>query len=217
MKADVSKIFDIIVKALKIIILMIVILFCVSFFKRKSEEHLKKRDVSNITSMVVRERNRIIEMSAIKYCEDVIVFDTGYNRMFGRMDTLAVAILKGTATIGFDLAKMKKDDIVFVGDTLVVHLPEPEILDVVINPSDVELFDHKKGWDYDTGMPKMSKRGKDKLVRDAKSGGMMERAAVAGTRTLSEIFGSVCDSPVVVLAGSSPQPGINLPSEPAGR
>lgn len=217
MKADISKILDIVWKALKIIILVIVVIFCLSFFHRKNDERRRKRDVSNIAGMVVREKNKIIEMSAVKYCEDVIVFDTRYNKMLGKTDTVAVAILKGTATIGFDLAKMKDGDIAFVGDTLFVRLPDPEILDVIINPSDVELFDYKKGWDYDSGMPMMSRRGKDKLVRDAKAGGILERASVSGTRALSEIFGAVCDSPVVVLSGASPQPSFSLPSEPAGR
>lgn len=217
MKADMSKMLDVAWKALKIIILIVVVVFCISFTHKKRTEHRKKRDVSNISSMVVREKNKIIELSAVKYCEDVIVFDTEYNRLAGRMDTVAVVILKGTATVGFDLAKMKEGDIAFDGDTLFVRLPDPEILDVIINPSDVELFDYKKGWDYDSGMPMMSRRGKDKLVRNARATGVLERASISGISAITEIFGAVCDSPVVVISGASPQPTISLPSAPSGR
>lgn len=216
MKENISHILDVVWKSLKIIVLVALLLFCAVYFQKKREEYAKKRDISNVTGMVISDMQKIVELSTVKYYEDVIMFDTKYDNFWGKLDTVAVVILKGTATVGFDLAKMKDRDIAFEGDTLVVRLPEPEILDVIINPSDVELFDYAKGWNYDEGMPRLSKMGKARIQRNVKSSGALEKASVSGTKALTDIFGAVCKSPVRVIAGGSPQPTIGIPSSPAG-
>jgi hypothetical protein len=60
-----------------------------------------------------------------------------------------VLIAKGTVRAGIDLRDMGPDDIRFSGDTVFVRLPAPQYLDVIVNPSDFEVFAESGKWTHE--------------------------------------------------------------------
>ena len=50
---------------------------------------------------------------------------------------------------GIDLRDMGPDDIRFSGDTVFVRLPAPQYLDVIVNPSDYEVFAESGKWTHE--------------------------------------------------------------------
>ena len=69
---------------------------------------------------------------------------------FGKdVDDHLVLIAKGTVRAGIDLREMGPDDIRFSGDTVFVRLPAPQYLDVIVNPSDFEVFAESGKWTHE--------------------------------------------------------------------
>ena len=112
--------------------------------RRKRELEIER------TAAVVEEVRRIGELSSAGYYEELVLTDrdasylgelkriSGINRLTGSGDF--VIICKGRVRAGFDLTRMQPSDCSVSGDTLRVTLPPVEILDVVINPADYEVF-----------------------------------------------------------------------------
>ena len=66
---------------------------------------------------------------------------------FGKdVDDHLVLIAKGTVRAGVDLLEMTPEDIRFSGDTVFVRLPAPQYLDIIVNPSDFEVFVESGKW-----------------------------------------------------------------------
>src|SRR5688572_6332477 len=61
-----------------------------------------------------------------------------------------VIIGKTVAHVGVDLQQIKVKDIRLSADTVYLSLPPAQVLDVILNPSDVEIFIEKGAWSPET-------------------------------------------------------------------
>ena len=66
------------------------------------------------------------------------------------LDKVIVIIGKTVTHVGIDMEKIRAGDIHTTEDSIYISLPKAEILDIILNPSDVEIFIEKGDWDNAT-------------------------------------------------------------------
>ncbi len=173
------------------------------------------------TETLVDQVRRIGELSSAGYYEELVLTDrdesylaevkraTGLNRLTGNDDF--VIICKGRVRAGYDFTKMGPDDFSVSGDTLRLTLPPVEILDVVINPTDYELFAGHRTHEETVGLVLQAKQ---RLRADAIRAGILDQAERSAEASLRRLFGAMGYREIVLtLRKEFPR----LPDPPAGR
>ncbi len=149
------------------------------------------------TPIQIENIKSIAEISAVSYKDEIVVdsiefFDKDvdysyfnpidlykmYNRNIKRRLTL---IVHGEVKYGIDLSDNNYS--VFQNkDTLWLHLPRPEITDVIISPSKTEIFTEKGNW-TDNEKKEMLIKATKKLKKNAKKLNLHKKA-LKNTRTI---------------------------------
>lgn len=98
-----------------------------------------------------------------------------------------VILSKGTVRAGYDLSKISARDLTISNDTITISLPEPEIFDVILNPSDYKFFVREGKWSHEE-ITAIQSTAKGRLLNDALSAGILEKADVVGKDKIQELF-----------------------------
>ena len=150
------------------------------------------------TATLVDQVRRIGELSSAGYYEELVLTDrdesylgelkrvSGLNRLTGNSDF--VIICKGRVRAGFDLTKVQGSDFSVSGDTLRLTLPPVEVLDVVLNPADYELFAGHRTHEETTGILLQAKQ---RLRADAVRDGILEQAERSAEGQLRRLFAAM--------------------------
>lgn len=150
------------------------------------------------TAAVVEQVRRIGELSSAGYYEELVLTDkdesylselkrvSGLNRLTGNSDF--VLICKGRVRAGFDLTKVQGSDFSVSGDTLRLTLPPVEILDVVLNPADYELFAGHRTHEETTGLLLQAKQ---RLRADAVRDGILDQAELSAEGQFRRLFSAM--------------------------
>jgi len=156
------------------------------------------------TPNVVTEIKKISEFTAACYYEDLVLKETKTNKKVDNKAGKAVAkifkkdalitdelvvVVNGSVRAGFNLQKMEDTDVVVKDDTLVVALPKVEILDVIVNPSDYEIYMEDGNWTQQQ-VNNVVIRAKEKIKKDAVDAGLLKKANDAGIKKFTELFKS---------------------------
>ena len=152
------------------------------------------------TPNVVTKIRKIAELNTYTYVDQVVVKDQVTTQeiskhLFGSgVDTVDVNheyvyLVKGIVRAGYDFSKMKDGDIKASNDTLWITLPPVEFLDVISNPSDVNVFYEEKTdiWSYDELQNKKVEARK-KIEQNAIERGVLQRAEDAGKEKVTNLF-----------------------------
>ena len=86
---------------------------------------------------------------------------------------------------------MSGEDIRFVKDTVFIQLPEAQYLDVIINPSDFEVFAESGSWNH-AQVTYLQDAARERLIRGADGYGLKRKAyegAMDAITTLVEAAG----------------------------
>ena len=113
------------------------------------------------------------------------------------LDGRLVLIVKSKVRAGYDLSKVEENDIVLAGDTLSIKLPEPEIFDIIVNPSDWEIYYRKGDW-ADDEIRNIQSGAKDEIKQDAIDYGLLEKAVSSGKESLKSLFKTIGVSEVIL-------------------
>ena len=108
-----------------------------------------------------------------------------------------VYVVQGKVRAGYDLSALGSQDISISYDTLYVRLPEPEIFDVIVNPSDITEFDRVGSWSEEE-INRIIRNAKEEIKKDAIDSGIMEKAESAGKDKLISLFKSLGCGTVVI-------------------
>ncbi|MBQ5778447.1 MAG: DUF4230 domain-containing protein [Paludibacteraceae bacterium] len=155
------------------------------------------------TANVVKEIKNISEFTSACFYEEIILQEKKTSNVvdnsivneiagfFGKKEGLItdeiVIIAKGKVRAGFNLKKMSEDDIHINGDTLTINLPEAEIFDVIVNPSDFDIYIENGIWD-EQKVAALKNKAVTKIQEDALSDGILVKASQSGVKRLSEMF-----------------------------
>jgi len=93
-----------------------------------------------------------------------------------KKDHMLTIIAKGTCFAGTDLSKLTKDDIIFRGkDSCVIQLPKAEIIDIVMNPSDFDIYTEEGEWSPQEVLA-VKEKGKNQLKDLAIKSDILQKA-----------------------------------------
>ena len=150
------------------------------------------------TAAVVEQVRSIGELSSAGFYEELVLTDrdesylgelkraSGLSRLTGSGDF--VIICKGRVRAGFDLTKIQGSDFSFSGDTLRLILPPVEILDVVLNPADYELFSGHRTHEETTTILLQAKQ---RLQADAVREGILDQAELSAESHLRRLLSAM--------------------------
>lgn len=164
-------------------VLIVAILGGAAFFAYKAGYLDKFIPVSvEDTPNVVENIRNIAELCTACYYEEIILSEP-----INKKDSILI-IAKGTVRAGFNLKDLGDDKITVQGDTaLRLCLPKAQILDVIANYSDMELFEG--GENKDEALLKRSVIDvKKRIKNDAMKDKILDKATESGKKQLTELF-----------------------------
>lgn len=147
------------------------------------------------TANVVEKIKEISELTTACYYEEAVLKDSKVEKNEGGflglidMETSKeiVIIAKGKVRAGFDLSKVTEDKINIKNDTIGITLPEPEIFDVIINPSDYEMYIEEGKWSHEE-VTALQTNYRTQLLEKAKDAGILNKAKESGKKRLENLF-----------------------------
>lgn len=147
------------------------------------------------TANVVEKIKEISEFTTACYYEEAVLKDSKVEKheggFLGLVDTETskeiVIIAKGKVRAGFDLSKVTEDKINIKNDTIGITLPEPEIFDVIINPSDYEMYIEEGKWSHEE-VTALQTNYRSQLLAKAQERGILNKAKEAAKKRLESLF-----------------------------
>ena len=113
------------------------------------------------------------------------------------MSDQLVIVANGTVRAGFRLDQLDDDKITITGDTLSLILPKAEIFDVIVNPSDFDIYIEDGTWVHEK-VVEVENRAIDQVKNDAIKEGILEKATETGIKRLTEMFKAFGFSEVMI-------------------
>ena len=205
-----KKIKGIIIAVVAIVILVggAFVLYKLGVFGKKDELSIDK------TANVVTEIKKISEFTSACFYEEIILQETKASSVVdnsaGRkvaswlgkdskelMSDQLVIVANGTVRAGFRLDQLDENKITITADTLSLVLPKAEIFDVIVNPSDFDIYIEDGTWDHEK-VVEVENRAIDQVKSDAIKEGILEKATETGIKRLTEMFKAFGFSEVMI-------------------
>lgn len=187
--------------------MIIVLLLVIIFILRKTnllpsfkDIFVAKPVVIDNTPILIKDIKQLGQLISITVYDEVVMDSTKYEKpnvvsqllqyavpgnTFLNVDKV-VLIAKGKVIAGTDLQKITDKDIIIDKDSVALKLPAAEILDVIVNPSDVTTFSETGTWSPDE-IAQVKSRIKTKLVQRSMAQDVINKANVQGL-TVMENF-----------------------------
>ncbi len=167
------------------------------------------------TANVVAEIKKISEFTSACFYEEIVLKDAKASEttkgkavnavtgLFQKDKSKAVAkdeliiVANGKVRAGFNLSKLTDEDVIVKDSVLTVYLPKAEIFDVIVNPSDFDIYIEEGKWSHDQVVT-VENKAKAKIEADAKKENILKKATDSGVKKLTELFRSFGYKDVVV-------------------
>lgn len=150
------------------------------------------------TANVITEIRNISEFTSACYYEELVMAEVKDSenttnkvvKMLGRgavsKDEICL-IMDGKVRAGFDLSKVTDNAIAISGDTLTMTLPKPEIFDVIVNPSNCEVYVEEGKWSHEQ-VTAIQASARVRIQDDAIGYGILDQADKIGRERLADLF-----------------------------
>ena len=189
----------IIVKITPAAVLLVVLLLVGAFLLHRGVKQEKRPLTIDDTPVIVTKIRSLGELTTACYYDEMVLSRTKQNAFsssalgslaegLGKdVDDHLVLIAKGTVRAGLDLMDMTEEDVRFVGDTAYIRLPAPQYLDVIVNPSDFEVFAETGKWTHEevTGLQETART---RLLMGADHYGLKSRAYAGAMDAVTELL-----------------------------
>ena len=189
----------IIVKITPAAVLVVVLLLVGAFLLHRGIRQERRPLTIDDTPVIVSKIRSLGELTTACYYDEMVLSETKPNAFsssalgslaegLGKdVDDHLVIIAKGTVRAGLDLMEMTEEDIRFVGDTAYIRLPAPQYLDVIVNPSDFEVFAETGKWTHEeiTGLQETART---RLLMGADHYGLKSRAYAGAMDAVTELL-----------------------------
>ena len=189
----------IIVKITPTAVLLVVLLLVGAFLLHRGVRQEKRPLTIDDTPVIVTKIRSLGELTTACYYDEMVLSRSKENAFsssalgslaegLGKdVDDHLVLIAKGTVRAGLDLMDMSEEDVRFVGDTAYIRLPAPQYLDVIVNPSDFEVFAETGKWTHEeiTGLQETART---RLLMGADHYGLKSRAYAGAMDAVTELL-----------------------------
>ena len=189
----------IIVKITPAAVLLVVLLLVGAFLLHRGVRQEKRPLTIDDTPVIVTKIRSLGELTTACYYDEMVLSRTKENAFsssalgslaegLGKdVDDHLVLIAKGTVRAGLNLMDMTEEDIRFLGDTAWIRLPAPQYLDVIVNPSDFEVFAETGRWKHEevTGLLETART---RLLMGADHYGLKSKAYAGAMDAVTELL-----------------------------
>lgn len=155
------------------------------------------------TPLLVKNIRAIAQLMTIEFYDEVVV-DSSRNGsaipippyvMPGRQSL--VLVVKGRLLAGLDLSKLDSNHFSGTLDSVVIKLPQAEILEVEMNPSGVETFAEKGQWSQQAVVA-LAAKAKEQMLRNAASQGVLHRADEKAKEVVEQLMRNAGFNKVII-------------------
>jgi hypothetical protein len=141
------------------------------------------------TANVIENIRRLAELTTATYYEDNVTVKEKteeYSLLGVNMDRTneLVLITKGKVRAGFDLSALQKQDIFVDSVSITLKLPQPQLLDIITNPSDFETFEEDGKWSHED-VTSYKNEARAIIEKNALESGILKRAEKSGREKLT--------------------------------
>ena len=189
----------IVVKITPTAVLLAVLVLLAALFLTRGDGRVKRSLTIDDTPVIITKIRSLGELTTACYYDEMVLSQNKPNAFsssalgslaegLGKdVDDHLVIIAKGTVRAGLDLMEMTEEDIRFVGDTAYIRLPAPQYLDVIVNPSDFEVFAETGKWTHEeiTGLQETART---RLLMGADHYGLKSRAYAGAMDAVTELL-----------------------------
>ena len=189
----------IIVKITPAAVLLVALLLVGAFLLHRGVRQEKRPLTIDDTPVIVTKIRSLGELTTACYYDEMVLSRTKPNAFsssalgslaegLGKdVDDHLILIAKGTVRAGLDLMDMTEEDVRFVGDTAYIRLPAPQYLDVIVNPSDYEVFAETGKWTHEeiTGLQETART---RLLMGADHYGLKSRAYAGAMDAVTDLL-----------------------------
>ena len=152
------------------------------------------------TAVIVSKIQNLGELTTACYYDEIVLTESKQNSFsstalgslardgLGKdVDDHIVIIAKGTVRAGMDLLQMQPEDIRFSGDTVFIRLPYPQYLDVILNPSDIEVFAESGKWSHEE-MTRLQESARKRLLMEADQSALKQKAYEGALEAVTDLL-----------------------------
>jgi len=118
-----------------------------------------------------------------------------------------VVIARGQVFTGYDFSRLQVSDLQIDGRNISFHLPPPEVLEVIINPSDYEIFIEEGEWSLEEAVALKQTAGKIMSQRAIEMG-ILEQSETVAKELLYNFFKALGFETITIASN------LQQPSEP---
>ena len=169
------------------------------------------------TATVVTEIKKISEFTTYTYIDELIIneqkieekeskgfFGIGKKNSPDYFESEIVMIVSGVTRAGYDFGKITENDLRISGDTISINLPEVEIFDVIVNPSDTRMFVEEGKWSHEE-VTAMQVNCRNQMRQNALERGILMKADQEGKEKVENLFKALGFKVVTVVAAPVPK------------
>ena len=190
----------IIVKITPAAVLLVVLLLVGAFLLHRGVRQEKRPLTIDDTPVIVTKIRSLGQLTTACYYDEMVLTRSKQNSFsasplgslardsFGKdVDDHLVIIAKGTVRAGVDLMDMTEEDIRFAGDTAWIRLPAPQYLDIIVNPSDFEVFAETGKWTHGE-VTDLQDSARKRLIMGADHYGLKSKAYEGAMEAVTDLL-----------------------------
>jgi hypothetical protein len=199
------------IKSIRNIVITVLLLVVVIFALRKLDVIPSFHDifspraiVIDNTPILIKDIKQISQLFTITVYDEVVMDSTKYAQQNVISKILqytvpgtvpsgfatVVLVAKGKVIAGTDLQKITEKDVFVEKDSVSLQLPQAQILDVIVNPSDVSTFSETGDWLPDE-ITQVKSRIKNKLVQRALAQDVLNKANTQGVAIMENFLRTI--------------------------
>ena len=190
----------IIVKITPAAVLMAVLVLVAAILLTRGDRRDKQPLTIDDTPVIVTKIRSLGQLTTVCYYDEMVLTRSKQNSFsasplgslardsFGKdVDDHLVIIAKGTVRAGVDLMDMTEEDIRFAGDTAWIRLPAPQYLDIIVNPSDFEVFAETGKWTHGE-VTDLQDSARKRLIMGADHYGLKSKAYEGAMEAVTDLL-----------------------------
>ncbi len=211
------------------VILIIVLLLAGGLLLKNWKRQQKQALLIDNTAIIVTRIQTLGELTTACFYDELVLNGSKKNAFsdsplgsiardgFGKdVNDHLVIIARGTVRAGIDLQKMGDGSVQILGDSVIVRLPSPEYLDIIVNPTDFEIFAESGKWTQQQ-VTALQDTARERLIMEADRAGLKRTAYEGAMNAITDLL-TTCgytyirfDHPAFYV----PMPGAEVFLEPA--
>lgn len=156
------------------------------------------------TPLLVKNVRSIAQLMTIEYYDEVVVDSTNNSTkmlplppfVFPVRQSL-VLVVKGRLIAGLDLSRLDSSNFSGNKDSLHIVLPKAKILEVIVNPTDVETFSEEGNWNQQA-VTALKEKAQFRITKNALNQGVLRRSDEKARNLVEQLMENAGYKKVVV-------------------